>query len=173
VDGKAVKCLTCRATVEEVRKAQAKVDPKKKAEVKAGRFMVDGDTSGRLIEFRKSEQYLTELFEGDDGICKVMDDYAKAKYKTDGRLTILKMMTDSGSMNSLMSEVDFVQDQDLNKSLKHYCLEVLDEFDEIILEYFMAEKLPEDVVDKICTERTLLCDEEEEPEQDYLLEKEL
>lgn len=178
--GKQVKCLTCQATVDEIRIAQAKVDPKKKAEVKSGRFQLDGNTSGQLIELRKSEQYLTELFEGDEGVCKVMDDYAKAKYKTDGRLTVLKMMTDKGGMNPLMSEVDFVQDQDLNKSLKHYCLEILDEYDELFLEYFMAETLPEDLVDQICTERTKLCaieqeeeETEDEPEPDYLLEKEL
>ena len=81
--------------------------------------------------------------------------------------------------NPLMSEVDFIQDQDLNKSLKHYCLEVLDEFDEIFLEYFMAPELPEDVAHKICTERAKLC-KEQQIEQDfdeegdsYLLEKEL
>lgn len=79
-----------------------------------------------------------------------------------------------------MSEVDFVQDQDLNKSLKHYCLEVLDEFDEIFLEYFMAPELVDDVAHQICTVRTKLCSEKEpeEVEDDletdsYLLEKEL
>ena len=81
-----------------------------------------------------------------------------------------------------MSEVDFVQAQDLNKSLKHYCLEVLDEFDEVFLEYFMAPKLADDVVDQICTERTKLCSEKEQEENEkdddeefdsYLLEKEL
>lgn len=48
-----------------------------------------------------------------------MDDYAKAKYKTTGRLTVLKFMIDGG-MNPEVSNVDFVQDGDLNKSLKHY-----------------------------------------------------
>lgn len=129
---------------------------------KAGRFQPDGSLSGQLIEFRISEQYLTELFEGDEGICKVMDDYAKAKYKTTGKLTVLKMF-DEGAMNPLMSEVDFVQDQDLNKSLKHYCLEVLDEYDEIFLEYFMAEKLNENVVEEICLNRTKLCLNHDEP----------
>lgn len=175
MDGKRVKCLTCRVTVDEIKTAQALVDPKKKAEVKAGRFTLDGTPSGTLIEFRKSEQYLTELFEGDEGVCKTMDDYAKAKYKTNGQLTVLKMMTEFG-MNPLMSEVDFVQDQDLNKSLKHYCLEILDEFDEVFLDYFMADSLPEDIVEKICVERTKLCHEEEpeqEEEAEYLLEKEL
>lgn len=174
--GKEVKCLTCKATVDEIRIAQSKVDPKKKAEVKSGRFQLDGTTSGQLIEFRKSEQYLTELFEGDEGVCKIMDDYAKAKYKSDGSLTVLKMMTETGGMNPLMSEVDFVQDQDLNKSLKHYCLEILDEYDELFLEYFMADSLPANLVDQICTERTKLCAlqaDEEPEEQDYLLEKEL
>lgn len=170
-----MKCLVCKSTVEEVRIAQSKVDKRKKAEVKAGRFQADGTPSGTFIELRKSEQYLTELFEGDEGVCKVMDDYAKAKMKKDGSLIILKMMTETG-MNPLMSEVDFVQDQDMNKSLKHYCLEVLDEFDEIFLEYFMAENLPDDVADKICSERSKLCSAEEEVEEeehDTLLEKEL
>lgn len=159
-------------TVEEIIAAQAKVDPKKKAEVKSGRFKADGTPSGTLIEYRKSEQYLTELFEGDEGICKTMDDYAKAKYKSNGELTVLKMMIDNG-MNPLMSEVDFVQDQDLNKSLKHYCLEILDEFDEVFLDYFMADSLPDDVIEKICVERSKLCNKDEPEQEDYLLEKEL
>lgn len=49
-----------------------------------------------------------------------MDDYAKARYKTSRKLTVLKLMTESGGMNPEMSAVDFVQDGDLNKSLKHY-----------------------------------------------------
>lgn len=113
-----------------------------------------------------------------------MDDFAKAKYKTNGKLTILKMFLD-GAMNPLMSEVDFVQDQDLNKSLKHYCLEVLDEFDEVFLEYFMAEDLSKNVVDEICTQRTKLCenydndeeddddDDDDDEQENHLPEKEL
>lgn len=37
----------CRFKVDEIRIAQAKVDPKKKAEVKAGRFKADGSPSGK------------------------------------------------------------------------------------------------------------------------------
>jgi hypothetical protein len=108
VNGKTVKCLVCRDTVKEIRDAQAKVDPKKKAEVKAGRFNVDGSLSGQLIELRRSEQYLTELFEGDDGICKTMDDYAKAKYKSSGELTILKMFLDGAMVRSECMVLCFV-----------------------------------------------------------------
>jgi protein canopy 1/2 len=47
-----------------------------------------------------------------------MDDYARARYKSNGKLTIIKFMIDGG-MNPEMSKVDFIQDEDLNKSLKH------------------------------------------------------
>lgn len=49
-----------------------------------------------------------------------MDDYAKARHKTTRKLMVLKMITDEGTMNPLMSAVDFVQDGDLNKSLAHF-----------------------------------------------------
>lgn len=49
-----------------------------------------------------------------------MDDYAKARDKVTRKLQILKMITDDGKMNPLMSSVDFVQDGDLNKSLEHF-----------------------------------------------------
>lgn len=49
-----------------------------------------------------------------------MDDYAKARYKSNGKLTIMRMTTPDGGMNPEMSSVDFVQDGDLNKSLKHF-----------------------------------------------------
>lgn len=51
---------------------------------------------------------------------KKMDDYAKARYKTTRKLTVLKMIEDNGGMNPDMSLVDFVQDGDLNKSLEHF-----------------------------------------------------
>lgn len=49
-----------------------------------------------------------------------MDDYAKARHKATRKLLVLKMVTDEGTMNPLMSSVDFVQDGDLNKSLQHF-----------------------------------------------------
>lgn len=49
-----------------------------------------------------------------------MDDYAKARYKKTKQLTVLKMTTESGGMNPEMGAVDFIQDSDLNKSLKHF-----------------------------------------------------
>lgn len=103
-----MKCLVCKATVEEIKEAQAKIDPKKKAEVKSGRFNLDGTLSGELIELRKSEQYLTELFEGDDGVCKTMDDYAKAKYKTTGELLVMKMFLNNAMVIFFILNLIFI-----------------------------------------------------------------
>lgn len=49
-----------------------------------------------------------------------MDDYVKARYKRNQKLTVMKITTPSGGMNPEMSSVDFIQDGDLNKSLKHF-----------------------------------------------------
>ena len=63
-----------------------------------------------------SEVHLSELL---DSICKKMEDYVRATYKSNGKLTLLKLMTDNG-MNPLMKEVDIIQDGDLNKSLEYF-----------------------------------------------------
>lgn len=49
-----------------------------------------------------------------------MEDYAKARYKDTQELTILKFIDDNGKMNPDISAVDFIQDGDLNKSLKSF-----------------------------------------------------
>lgn len=116
-----------------------KVDPKKFVEIGDG-FVKKAKT----IQLRRSETFLTDLMEN---ICKFqfsnenaikiiknahfffsremligdkLDDYAKARYKSNGLLTILKLTTPGGGMNPDMSLVDFIQDGDLNKSLKHF-----------------------------------------------------
>lgn len=107
----------CKATIDEMQAAIAKVDPKKRADVGGYRMDSSGHSVTRTVQYSKSETYLTELMEN---ICESMDDYAKAKYKKTKQLTIMKMMTPGGGMNPEMSAVDFIQDGDLNKSLKHF-----------------------------------------------------
>lgn len=115
-----------------------KIDPSKMIEV-SGFRMDSKDT--KSIPYVKSEMFLTELMEE---ICEYislstvmiivspflsyyffwigteMDDYAKARYKDTQELTILKFIDDNGKMNPEISEVDFIQDGDLNKSLQHF-----------------------------------------------------
>lgn len=49
-----------------------------------------------------------------------MDDYAKARFKANRTLTVMRLTLADGGMNPGMSAVDFIQDGDLNKSLKHF-----------------------------------------------------
>uniref|UniRef100_A0A1B0GLN7 DUF3456 domain-containing protein n=2 Tax=Lutzomyia longipalpis TaxID=7200 RepID=A0A1B0GLN7_LUTLO len=102
-------------------------------------------------------------------ICESMDDYAKARFKKDGKFTILKFITDEG-MNPLVSEVDFVQDGDLNKSLKHYCLEVLEDYELDILKIYMADEPVKDADYKVCTHAANYCDDPA-PQEEYTLEE--
>lgn len=78
------------------------------------------DANGNLVQksvpISQSETYLSEVL---DGICAKMDDYVRAKKKSNGQLTVMKLVI-NGAMNPESSSVDFVQDDDLNKSLKYY-----------------------------------------------------
>lgn len=61
--------------------------------------------------------HLSELM---DTICKSMDQYVRAHDKKTGKLLLVKLMSPDGKMNSDLSEVDLIQDSDLNKSLEFY-----------------------------------------------------
>lgn len=68
----------------------------------------------------KSEVHISDVL---DNICEKMSDYVRARYKSTGELTVLNLMTPSGKMNPEISNVDIIQDGDLNKSLKFYVSE--------------------------------------------------
>lgn len=71
----------------------------------------------KMVSQSKSEIHLSDLA---DTICNKMDDYVRAKWKSNGQLTVLRLIEPSGGMNPDISEVDIIQDGDLNKSLKYY-----------------------------------------------------
>lgn len=168
INPKEVKCLVCKATMNEMEQAVSKVDPKKKIDVGDYRLDATGDSKKKkTILYAKSEMYLTELMET---VCDRMDDYAKARYKRNGRPTVLKMMTETG-MNPEMSEVDFVQEGDLNKSLKHLCLEVVEDHEEDILKMFMQEDVVKDTDIRLCSQVANICNEQP-IEDDYEYEGE-
>ncbi|XP_055385349.1 protein seele [Condylostylus longicornis] len=169
VDAKLVKCEVCKATVQEIENAVSKVDTGKKVDVGGFRIDAHGNTVSKSVQLSKSEVYLTELMEK---ICKRLEDYAKVKHKKTHKIGVIQMMVD-GALNVDVSSWDFVQDGDLNKSLEHYCLEILDEFDESFTEEFMKETLPTDLDYKLCTERTKLCNDPPPLQDDYKLEDEL
>lgn len=63
----------------------------------------------------KSETHFSELLEN---VCVKLDDYVRARYKSNGKLTIFNLISPTGGMNPDMSKVKIVQDSDLNKSLR-------------------------------------------------------
>lgn len=152
IDPKELKCLVCQRLVELMEQDIEKVDPKKKVDV--GSFRIDhkGDQKNKVVEYRRSEVYLTELMEQ---ICNKMEDHVRGRMKTDGRLIIFPLVSESGQMNPIMSEVDVIQDSDLNKSLKFYCEAILEENDDAFIKAF---SVPDSAVDiKICSQEAKLC----------------
>lgn len=75
------------------------------------------DKKKMTIPYAKSEIFLTDLM---DNICEKFDSHGRAWYKDTNQLTILSFMDEDGKMHPDMSEVEFVQDGDLNASLPHF-----------------------------------------------------
>jgi hypothetical protein len=69
------------------------------------------------VPLSQSEMHILILL---DSICAKLNDYVRATRKSDNKLVIFNLMSPSGGMNPIMSEVDIIQDGDLNKSLEHY-----------------------------------------------------
>lgn len=62
--------------------------------------------------------HLSDILEN---LCKKFgENYVRARKKSNNQLILMNLFSPSGGMNSMMSEVDIVQDGDLNKSLEHY-----------------------------------------------------
>ena len=162
-----VKCHVCKATVQEMEEAIAKQDPNKLADVSGFRLDAAGNSISKTVKLVKSEMFLTELMEN---ICSKMEDYVRVTYKQSGKLALLKMIV-NGKMNSESSKVDFVQDGDLNKSLEHYCLEILEDQEEAFLKAFQANSLDDNLDIRICSEQTNYC-KDAPIQDDYEFDKE-
>lgn len=96
--------------------AVKKLDPSKQVDVGGYRLDADGNYKHKTVSENKSALKLSELIEK---VCDKMDDYVRATGKEDGKLFLLKLMTEDGKMNPKMSEADIIQDDDLNKSVKY------------------------------------------------------
>lgn len=94
-------------------KAIGKIDPTRTIDVPSYGMNKEVKT----VPYAKSEMYLTELMET---VCAKLDGHGRAWYKDTEQLTIIKFIQDNGQMHPDMSEVEFVQDGDLNKSLTHF-----------------------------------------------------
>ncbi|XP_066262132.1 protein seele [Euwallacea similis] len=164
LDNKEVRCLVCEASIQELTEAVKSVDRSQTVKVGGHRLDPHGNYDApKSVSAAHSEIFLSELMEG---ICKKMDDYVRGLWKTNGTLTILKMVYADGKMNPYMGEIEFVQDDDLNKSLKYYCETIIEEFEENIIKYYQNDA--DNIETKFCIDESHIC-----PPKKPLPEKEL
>ncbi|GBP34343.1 Protein seele [Eumeta japonica] len=91
-----------------------------------------------------------------------MNDYVRVNYKSTGKLAIMLMVTEEGTMNPEFSKTKFVTDDDLNKSLEYYCERIFEENEEEILSLY--KNRPEDDVmpdaeQEICFKHAKYCED--------------
>ncbi|XP_018353223.1 PREDICTED: protein canopy homolog 2 [Trachymyrmex septentrionalis] len=164
VDLKHLKCLVCRAAMNELENEVLKANPNKLVNVGNFRMDADGNTIYKKVPLGRSETHISILL---DNICEKLSDYVRATRKSDNQLMIFNLMSPSGGMNPIMSEVDIIQDSDLNKSLEHYCSAVVEEFEEDIVSLYVngtPNKKKE-----LCTKISNICNENyvDEEDDDY------
>ncbi|KAL7303109.1 hypothetical protein TKK_0004321 [Trichogramma kaykai] len=172
LDLKQVKCLICRSIVDEFQNEVNKIDPTREIEI--GQYKLDdkGNSHQKKVPLAKSEVHLSDML---DSICKKMQDYVRAKYKSNGKLTLLKLI-ENGQMNPLMNEVDIIQDGDLNKSLEYFCEEVVNDYEDSFIKVMTQGQRNPKL--KICLEESNYCkgfmdehDDESENESSESTEK--
>uniref|UniRef100_A0A1A9USS0 DUF3456 domain-containing protein n=1 Tax=Glossina austeni TaxID=7395 RepID=A0A1A9USS0_GLOAU len=150
-----VKCQVCKVVIKEMTDEVAKVGPNKIVEVGGFRLDSSGNAVRQKKSLTKSEMFLTELMEK---VCEKLNDYVRVTDKKTGKLRLIKLMVD-GMLNPDTSEVDFVQDDDLNKSLPVYCLEIIEIQEEPLMKAFQADTLDENLDINICTEIGNYCED--------------
>lgn len=159
LDNKEVRCLVCAASIQELSEAVKNVDKTQTVKIGGHRLDPQGNYEApKTVPVAHSEIFLSELMEG---ICQKMDDYVRGLWKSNGTLTIMKMVSSEGKMNPHMSEVEFVQDDDLNKSLKYYCETIIEEFEENIIKYYQKEE--DNIETKFCIQESQICPPQSSP----------
>merc|ERR1719322_1688587 len=152
-DSTTLKCLVCRAVVDEFESAIYKVDPKKVVEGGSFRVSPDGSQRGTFnVPYARSQTHLTDLVEK---ICDTMEDYAQARWKRSNKPTLIRMVNPDGNMNPNFAKVDVVQDDDLNTALKFHCETIVEDNEDDFTNVLSKEN--PNPVDEICVDRTNLC----------------
>ncbi|XP_024944517.1 protein seele [Cephus cinctus] len=154
IDSRNLRCLVCRTTIDELTNELSKISPEREIEV--GNFRLDGkgNTIRKKVPLARSEVHISNVL---DEICGKLSDYVRARYKSNGQLTILNLLDSSGGMNPEIAKVDIIQDSDLNKSLKYHCEAIIEEFEDGIVNVFRDGGKDADI--KVCSEIANLCDD--------------
>ncbi|XP_050426994.1 protein seele-like [Adelges cooleyi] len=148
-----LKCQVCTRLVEHVRGNISAVSPARLVQVANFRLDGAGDRPKKMVPMASSQVYLSELL---DTVCTKIDDYVRATHKSNGTLIVMPLLL-NGAMNPLMSEVDVVADSDLNKSLKYYCDDIVDDIADDIIAFQQSGGNPDRMVYAMCTQAAQLC----------------
>ncbi|GFT57142.1 protein canopy homolog 2 [Nephila pilipes] len=147
-----LKCLVCKQVVNEISSAVMNEDPKKTIQVGSFRIQPDGTQKQSHIKYAGSELHLNEILET---VCNSLEDFAQAKDKDSGELTLLNLSKDVEKL----STHELVQDPDLNRSLKYYCESFVEDYEDDILKIFKSseEVAVEDITRKLCSDYAGYC----------------
>ncbi|XP_066527352.1 protein canopy homolog 2 [Hoplias malabaricus] len=145
-----IKCGACRALVDEMDWAISQVDPKKMIQTGSFRINPDGSQSVKEVPLARSEGNLLELMEE---VCERMKDYGERVDPVTNRKTYVRHTSRDGTSLDLS---DVSLDTRVSSSLKFACETIVEQNEDEIIEFFAHEI--ENVKDRLCSQRTDLCD---------------
>ncbi|EZA57730.1 protein seele [Ooceraea biroi] len=170
IDINHVKCLVCRATMKEVDVEVLKDHPDVLVNVGGFRMDAQGNTVYKEVPLRQSEVHISEIL---DNICEKMNDYVRVIGKYDNRLRLVNLLSSPSVMNPELSDVEVIQDGDLNKSLPYYCGVIVGEYEDDIISLYVNKE--DNKTERFCTNISRICekyvDENEDSETDSITER--
>ncbi|XP_075967012.1 protein canopy homolog 2 isoform X4 [Anarhichas minor] len=139
-----------RALVDELEWAISQIDPKKMIQTGSFRINPDGSQSIREIPLARSEGNLLELMET---VCERMGDYGEHTDSSTTRKSYIRIKSRRGEAMDLS---EAALDSRVTGSLKFACETIVEQHEDEVIEFFAYES--ENIKDKLCSERTDLCD---------------
>ncbi|CAB4059084.1 CNPY1_2 [Lepeophtheirus salmonis] len=115
---KSLRCLVCKALVEEVNYVIDSTSPTKKTTTREKDIRNNYEVV--KIPYKRSQEQLTDIVES---ICSHFEDYVQAQSKADKSPAVIRLTTRTGNgMNPDFGNYDVVPDEDLNTRLKFYAM---------------------------------------------------
>lgn len=167
IDLKHLRCLVCRATMKELEYEMLKSDPNRLVEVGNYRMDAEGNTIHKKIPLRHSEVHLAGIL---DTVCHKLSNYVRATKKSNNRLTIVNLLSSDNDMNPRLGAIDIIQDDDLNRSLEHYCSGIIDEFEDNIVSLYVNDV--DNKKETLCTDVSKICENYvDDDDEDFTIDK--
>nr|ADD38042.1 Protein canopy-1 [Lepeophtheirus salmonis] len=151
---KSLRCLVCKALVEEVNYVIDSTSPTKKTTTREKDIRNNYEVV--KIPYKRSQEQLTDIVES---ICSHFEDYVQAQSKADKSPAVIRLTTRTGNgMNPDFGNYDVVPDEDLNTRLKFYCNSIVEEFEDDIMDIFIQENKSEAwEKQELCYQKSGIC----------------